>query len=84
VVAAAPGAPQPHLGGDGRAGAAGTEADALGNHLGLTTAARYAPILLLSPYAGLLVDRYPKRVVTAVVIAIAWVALKPCATGEAT
>jgi len=29
--------------------------------LGLTTAARYAPILLLSPYAGLLVDRYPKR-----------------------
>ena len=29
--------------------------------LGLTTAARYAPILLLSPYAGLLVDRYSKR-----------------------
>ncbi len=29
--------------------------------LGLTTAARYAPILLLSPYAGLLVDRLPKR-----------------------
>jgi len=29
--------------------------------LGLTTAARYAPVLLLSPYAGLLVDRYPKR-----------------------
>jgi MFS family permease len=29
--------------------------------LGLTTAARYAPILLLSPYAGLLVDRYDKR-----------------------
>jgi MFS family permease len=29
--------------------------------LGLTTAARYAPILMLSPYAGLLVDRYPKR-----------------------
>jgi hypothetical protein len=26
--------------------------------LGLTTAARHAPILLLSPYAGLLVDRY--------------------------
>jgi hypothetical protein len=23
--------------------------------------ARYAPILLLSPYAGLLVDRYAKR-----------------------
>jgi MFS family permease len=29
--------------------------------LGLTTAARFAPILILSPYAGLLVDRYPKR-----------------------
>src|SRR5580692_10064008 len=32
-----------------------------GTVLGLTTAARYAPLLLLSPYAGLLVDRYPKR-----------------------
>jgi MFS family permease len=32
-----------------------------GTVLGLTTAARYAPILLLSPYSGLLVDRYPKR-----------------------
>jgi MFS family permease len=32
-----------------------------GTALGLTTAARYAPILVLSPYAGLLVDRYPKR-----------------------
>ena len=29
--------------------------------LGLVTAARYAPILLLSPYAGLLVDRHDKR-----------------------
>jgi MFS family permease len=29
--------------------------------LGLTTAARYGPILLLSPYAGLLVDRFNKR-----------------------
>jgi MFS family permease len=29
--------------------------------LGLVTAARYAPILLLSPYAGLLVDRGDKR-----------------------
>src|SRR6202453_1261549 len=29
--------------------------------LGLTTAARFAPVLLLSPYAGLLVDRYSKR-----------------------
>jgi MFS family permease len=29
--------------------------------LGLTTAARFAPVLLLSPYAGLLVDRFPKR-----------------------
>jgi MFS family permease len=32
-----------------------------GTILGLTTAARYAPVLLLSPYAGLLVDRYSKR-----------------------
>jgi len=32
-----------------------------GTILGLTTAARYAPLLLLSPYAGLLVDRLPKR-----------------------
>src|SRR5580693_7725956 len=32
-----------------------------GTVLGLTTAARYAPILVLSPYAGLLVDRYSKR-----------------------
>jgi MFS family permease len=29
--------------------------------LGLATATRYAPILLLSPYAGLIVDRYAKR-----------------------
>jgi MFS family permease len=29
--------------------------------LGLATAARYAPILLLGPYAGLLVDRFDKR-----------------------
>ena len=29
--------------------------------LGSTTAARYGPILVLSPYAGLLVDRLPKR-----------------------
>jgi MFS family permease len=29
--------------------------------LGLTTAARFAPVLLLSPYAGLLVDRIPRR-----------------------
>jgi MFS family permease len=32
-----------------------------GTILGLTTAARYGPILILSPYAGLLVDRYAKR-----------------------
>jgi MFS family permease len=32
-----------------------------GTVLGLTTAARYAPTLVLSPYAGLLVDRYSKR-----------------------
>jgi MFS family permease len=29
--------------------------------LGLTTATRFAPVLLLSPYAGLVVDRLPKR-----------------------
>jgi MFS family permease len=29
--------------------------------LGLTTATRYAPVLFLSPYAGLLVDRFSKR-----------------------
>jgi MFS family permease len=32
-----------------------------GTILGLTTAARYLPILLLSPYAGLVVDRHPRR-----------------------
>lgn len=32
-----------------------------GTILGLTTAARYGPVLLLSPYAGLLVDRHAKR-----------------------
>ena len=32
-----------------------------GTILGLTTAARFAPVLALSPYAGLLVDRFPKR-----------------------
>jgi MFS family permease len=32
-----------------------------GTILGLTTAARYGPILVLSPYAGLLVDRCAKR-----------------------
>jgi MFS family permease len=32
-----------------------------GTILGLTTAARYGPILLLSPAAGLLVDRHSKR-----------------------
>ncbi|MFJ6570676.1 MFS transporter [Streptomyces sp. NPDC091292] len=32
-----------------------------GTVLGLTTATRYAPVLLLSPYAGLLVDRFSKR-----------------------
>jgi MFS family permease len=29
--------------------------------LGLATAARYAPVLLLTPYSGVLVDRYDKR-----------------------
>jgi MFS family permease len=32
-----------------------------GTILGLTTASRYAPVLLLSPYAGLLADRFSKR-----------------------
>jgi MFS family permease len=32
-----------------------------GGLLGLTTATRYAPVLLMSPYAGLLVDRFSKR-----------------------
>ncbi|GAA3647632.1 MFS transporter [Nonomuraea antimicrobica] len=32
-----------------------------GTVLGLITSARYAPILLLSPYAGLLIDRCDKR-----------------------
>jgi MFS family permease len=29
--------------------------------LGLSTATRYAPVLLLTPYAGVIVDRQPKR-----------------------
>jgi uncharacterized membrane protein len=29
--------------------------------LGLATAARYAPVLLLTPYAGVIVDRRNKR-----------------------
>jgi MFS family permease len=32
-----------------------------GTVLGLTTAARYAPTLLLPPYAGMLVDRHSRR-----------------------
>ncbi|WP_405795731.1 MFS transporter [Streptomyces sp. NBC_01506] len=32
-----------------------------GTVLGLSTATRYAPVLLLSPYAGLLVDRFSKQ-----------------------
>ena len=31
--------------------------------LGLTTAARFAPILVFSPYAGLIVDRFSKRTI---------------------
>jgi MFS family permease len=34
--------------------------------LGLITAARFAPTLVLSPYGGVLADRYPKRRVLAV------------------
>src|ERR1700722_16247321 len=44
--------------------------------LGLTTAARFAPILLLSPYAGLVVDRFPKlRVLLVTQIGLACVSL---------
>jgi len=32
-----------------------------GTILGLTTAARFVPVLALSPYAGLVVDRFPRR-----------------------
>jgi MFS family permease len=32
-----------------------------GAWLGLATASRYAPVLLLTPYAGVIVDRYSKR-----------------------
>ena len=37
-----------------------------GTVLGLMTAARFLPTLLLSPYGGVLADRYPKRRVLAV------------------
>ncbi len=50
-----------------------------GTVLGLTTAARYAPILLLSPYAGLLVDRYSKRhVLLATQTGLGLVSARPC------
>ncbi|WP_181641676.1 MFS transporter, partial [Nocardioides massiliensis] len=32
-----------------------------GTALGITTGLQFLPILLLSPYAGLLADRFPKR-----------------------
>jgi MFS family permease len=49
-----------------------------GTVLSLTTAARYAPILLLSPYAGLLVDRYSERhVLLATQIGLGLVAVAP-------
>ncbi|MGZ6804153.1 MAG: MFS transporter, partial [Nocardioidaceae bacterium] len=32
-----------------------------GSALGLTTGLQFLPILLLSPYAGVLADRFPKR-----------------------
>jgi len=41
--------------------------------LGLATAARYLPVLLLTPYAGLIVDRHDKRrilMITAICLAI--------------
>ena len=50
-----------HLGRDRRPRTPGAAAHPFGILLGLTTAARYAPILLLSPYAGLLIDRFNKR-----------------------
>jgi MFS family permease len=49
-----------------------------GTVLGLTTAARFLPTLLLSPYGGVLADRYPKRrvlVVTQVSLALVSLAL---------
>jgi hypothetical protein len=56
-----------------------------GTILGLTTAASYAPILLLSPYAGLLVDRYAKRrVLLGTQEASAWSrasSARPCCPG---
>jgi hypothetical protein len=49
------------MGRDGRPSATCPAPHAFRTILGLTIAARYGPILLLSPYAGLLVDRYAKR-----------------------
>jgi MFS family permease len=49
-----------------------------GTVLGLMTAARFLPTLLLSPYGGVLADRYPKRrvlVVTQVSLALVSLAL---------
>jgi nitrate/nitrite transporter NarK len=40
------------------------------------TAARFAPVLLLSPYGGLIADRYPKRrVLVATQVGLALVSL---------
>ena len=41
--------------------------------LGLATAARYAPVLVLTPYAGLIVDRHDKR--TVLLTTQAWLAV---------
>jgi MFS family permease len=49
-----------------------------GTVLGLMTAARFLPTLLLSPYGGVLADRYPKRrvlVVTQISLALVSLAL---------
>jgi MFS family permease len=47
-----------------------------GTVLGLITAARFLPTLLLSPYGGVLADRYPKRrVLTATQVGLALVSL---------
>ncbi len=44
--------------------------------LGLITAARFAPTLVLSPYGGVLADRYPKRrILTLTQVGLALVSL---------
>lgn len=47
--------------GSGSAAATGSAAAGSGSALGITTGLQFLPILLLSPYAGLVADRFPKR-----------------------